>query len=105
MKNINRIRCEIAELQYENAYGCVELKLFLLGLLQDISKQYQQASVRSEVKYLLRSFKELEGLYKSFDIITEDPKGNYKAQFEFAKALITDHVDRLYPAQQMMHVA
>jgi len=105
MKNINRIKFEIASLEYRNAYGCVELRLFLLGLLQDIAKQYQQAEDKSKVSSLVKSFKELEGLYKSFTTLTEESGKNYKAQFEFAKALVADHVDRLYPAQQLMHVA
>ncbi len=105
MKNINRIKFEIAGLEYRNAYGCVELRLFLLGVLQDITKRYQQAEDKSKVSNLVKSFKELEGLYKSFTALTEEDGKSYKAQFEFAKALITDHVERLYPAQQLMHVA
>lgn len=105
MKNINRIRYEIAGLEYHNAYCCVELRLFLLSLLQDIFKQCQQAEDKTAVKGLVRSFKELEKLYKSFTALTVNPAGNYKAQFEFAKSLITNHVDRLCPANELTKVA
>ena len=70
-----------------------------------MAKQYQHAEDKSKVASLVKSFKELEGLYKSFTALTEEDGKNYKAQFEFTKALVTDHIERLYPAQQLMHVA
>jgi hypothetical protein len=105
MKHINRIQLGIANLQYHSPADCIELRLYLLSLIREFVRQYQQAKDKQKAKQIFRVFMELENLYKSFTSITFEKVRNYKAQFEFVKALICDQIERTAPALQLSNIA
>ena len=105
MKHINKIQLGIANLEYQGPEDCIELRLYLLSLMREFVHQYQQMHDRLKAQQLLKVFRELENLYNSFTAITLENGRNYKAQFEFAKALIADQVERTAPALQMDNMA
>jgi len=104
MKHINKIQSEISSLEYHSPADCVELRLYLLSLMREYVRQYQQVQNNQKTQ-LLKVYGELDNLYKSFTTLTQEQGRNYKAQFEFAKALIADQVERTGPALQMNTMA
>lgn len=105
MKHIAKIQSEIASLEYRSFADCVELRLYLLSLMREFVRQYQQAKDKETANQFAKVFRELENLYKSFTAITEEKGRNYRAQFEFAKQLIDDQVERLAPVMQVNTMA
>jgi len=105
MKHIAKIQSEIASLEYKSFDDCVELRLYLLSLMREFVRQYQQTNDKQKARQLARVFREVENLYKSFTAITEEKGRNYKAQFEFAKQLVADQVERLEPMMQATTMA
>ncbi len=104
MKHINRIQLGIANLEYNSPADCIELRLFLLSLMREFVQQYRYVQGNKKTQ-ILKVFRELENLYKSFTAVTHEEGRNYKAQFEFAKALIADQVERTAPAFEMSNMA
>ncbi len=105
MRHVNKIYQEIAQLEYNQSADCVELRLYLLSLMREFVSCYTDIKDKQKAAEILKSFRELENLYKSFTALTFEPGRNYKAQFEFAKALIGDQMERISPAFQMSRVA
>jgi len=105
MKHITRIQSEIASLEYHSPVDCVELRLYLLSLMREYTRQYQQVRQKENNQLILKAFKELENLYNSFTALTQEKGRSYKAQFEFAKALIADQVERTAPVLQYSAMA
>lgn len=103
MKHIIKIFTEIGRLEYREPADCVELRLYLLSLMREFVRQYKEDKPRAP--QLLKTFKELENLYKTFTALTLEPGRNYSAQFEFAKTLIRDQVERIGYTSELMHVA
>jgi len=103
MKHINRICAEIDRLEYREPADCVELRLYLLSLMREVVRKYKEDKQRAGL--LQKTFRELESLYQSFTALTLEPGRNYCAQFEFAKTLITDQVERIGYTTELMHVA
>ena len=104
MKYINKIYHGIESLEYREPADCVELRLYLLSLMREFVNHYTEMKDRRKSE-VFTMFKELERLYKSFTAITLEPGRDYRAQFEFAKALISDQVERLSPSLQLSNVA
>src|SRR5690348_5521754 len=104
MKHVNSICAEIARLEYREPADCVELRLYLLSLMREFVRQYR-VDDKKRAAQLQKCFKELENLYKSFTALTLEPGRNYGAQFEFAKTLVLDQVERIGYTAEMMHVA
>lgn len=105
MKHITKIHSEIASLEYHSPADCVELRLYLLSLMREYVRQYQQVQDKQKNQVVLKAFKELENLYTSFTTLTQEKGRSYKAQFEFAKALIADQVERTTPVLQYSAMA
>ena len=105
MRHITKIYQEIAQLEYNKPADCVELRLYLLSLMREFVSCYTNVNDKQKAAEILKSFRELENLYKSFTALTLEPGRNYKAQFEFAKALIGDQMERTSPAFQVSKVA
>ncbi|HWB24096.1 MAG TPA: hypothetical protein VG738_01395 [Chitinophagaceae bacterium] len=105
MKHLTKIQLEIANLEYHSSADCVELRLYLLSLMREFVRQYQQLQDRQKAQPILKVYKVLQNLYKSFTAITNEKGCSHKAQFEFAKAIIADQVEATTPIFQTSTMA
>ena len=100
MKQINKIQLEVANLEYNGPADCMELRLHLLSLMSEYVRQNQQLKDKQSAQQLVKAYRELHNLYENFTVATAEKGSGYKAQFEFAKALVADQLQRTAPILQ-----
>lgn len=100
MKQINKIQLEVANLEYNSPADCMELRLYLLSLMSEYVRLNQQLKDKQKSQQLVKAYRELHNLYENFTATTADKRRGYKAQFEFAKALVADQLERTAPMLQ-----
>ncbi|HVX49371.1 MAG TPA: hypothetical protein VHB48_04410 [Chitinophagaceae bacterium] len=105
MKHLNRILSAIASLEYHTPADCVELRLYLLSLMQEFASQYRNIKNTQGAVLITKAYRELRSLYKNFTTATAGNGRSYRAQFEFAKTLITDQAERAIPVLNTENIA
>jgi len=100
MKQISKIELEIANLEYNGPADCMELRMYLLSLMSEYVRLNQQIKDKQKNQQLVKAYRELHNLYENFTATTAEKGRGYKAQFEFAKALVADQLERTTPVLQ-----